>query len=115
MRHLRGSQVSFHVGPQMKMTLLSNFVNSNFGGSICAEDAEQLAVTVFCSLDYLPESFRDVIWDRTRIADEFASLAQEGYLAAATTAHESPDYWSSTIDRFMSGGIKIDYSFLACL
>jgi len=97
------------------MTLLSTFVNSNFGSPMCAKDAEQLAFTIFCTLDYLPESFRTVIWDRARIADEFASLAQEGYLAADTPEHETSDYWSSTIDRFMSGEIEIDYEFRARL
>jgi len=74
-----------------------------------------LAFTIFCTLDYLPESFREIIWDRARIAAEFASLAQEGYLAAVTPAHERPDYWNSTIDRFISGEFSIDYGFRARL
>lgn len=75
---------------------------------MCLEEAGQLAFTIFCTLDYLPESFRDVIWDRARIADEFASLAQEGYLAAVTPAHENPDYWNATMDRFISRDLEID-------
>lgn len=80
-----------------------------------AEDAGQLAFTIFCTLDYLPESMRHVIWDRARIADEFASLAQEGFISAITPAHMDPDFWSSTIDRFLSDELEVDYSFRACL
>ena len=97
------------------MPLLSTFVNSNFGASMCTEEAEQLAFAVFCTLDHLPETVRDVIWDRARIAGEFASLAQEGYIATATPAHEIPDYWSATIDRFLSGELVIDYDLRARL
>jgi len=97
------------------MTLLSTFVNSNFGGSISAGEAEQLAFTIFCSLDYLPCNIRDGKWDRERIAEEFASLAQEGYLAAITPSHKNPDFWGSTIDRFMNGEIAVDNDFRARL
>ena len=101
----------FHVSP----FTLSIYVNSNFGGSISLEDADQLAFAAFCTADYFPETVRNEIWDRARIASEFASLAQEGYIAAATPAHKTPDYWSATIDRFLSGALVIDYDFRARL
>ena len=97
------------------MPILSTYVKSIFGGSISSEEADQWAFAVFCTLDYLPETVRNEIWDRARIASEFASLAQEGYIAAVTPAHETPDYWSATIDRFLSGALVIDCDFRARL
>ena len=111
----RAGGCTSNVGQETKMPILSTYVNSNFGGSISSEEADQLAFAVFCSLDYLPEIVRAEIWDRARIASEFASLAQEGYIAATTSAHEIPDYWSATIDRFLSGKLVIDYDFRARL
>ena len=93
------------------MTLIANFVRSNFSDSLRVEQAEQLAFTIFCTLDYLPESLRNEVWDRARISDEFAALAVDGYLADATPAHNSPDYWNATIDRFISGKLEIDEAF----
>ncbi len=79
------------------------------------EEAEQLAFTIFCTLGYLPEILGDEIWDRAKIADEFAFLAQGGHLAAITQAHKNSVFWDSTITRFMSGELEIDYDFRARL
>lgn len=97
------------------MTVLSTFVNDNFDGSMSVEEAEQLAFTIFCTLDYLPENLRAEIWNRARIADEFACLAQEGHLAAITQAHKNSEFWDSTITRFMSGELEVDYDLRARL
>ena len=99
------------VEPNNEMTLLATFVRLNFCDALCVEEARQLAYTIFCTLDYLPESLRNVIWDRSRIIDEFVTLAVEGYLVDATPAHKHPDYWNTTIDRFMSGKLQIDHDF----
>ena len=95
--------------------LLARFVRSNFGGSLTAKDAEQLAFTIFCTLDNLPVDFRNEVWDRAKIAREFSLLAEEGFFCDATLAHKQPEYWDATIDRFMSGKSEIDRQFRARL
>lgn len=97
------------------MTKLSTFVDFNFGGAMSVHEAEQLAFTLFCTLECLPENLREQKWDRARIAEEFASLAQEGYLCAVAPARRIPEFWSHTIDGFMSGEIEVDYDFRARL
>jgi hypothetical protein len=96
-------------------SLLSSFVRANFGDVMSIKEAEQLAFTIFCTLDYFPEVLKKVVWDRARIASEFVALKKEGFLPDASAAHEDAAYWSAAIDRFIAKEIEVDWSLRAGL
>lgn len=80
---------------------------------IALDDAIQLIVGIFCTLDVLPINFRDEVLGRSELSAIFAQLARDGLIQdskLASNAHTS-EFWNSVIDGFMSGLVELNADY----
>ena len=84
-------------------SILTEFVKTRFGGAIALEDASQLAYSIFCTLDSMPDDLREIEWTRLRISEEFATLATQGMIKDIDPTQATPGYWNQVTDDFLAG------------
>ncbi len=95
-------------------SILSEYIQSRFG-TLGKDDAIQLCLTIFCTLDFLPDDLKEIEWDRSKISSEFSLLAQQGLITEIDKNAEAESYWNEMITHFMTGKLKLRESFKAAL
>ncbi len=76
------------------------------------QDATQLLLWTFCTLDVPPPGLRHEELGRRELADIFSRRARAGKIKGGRQADiASPYYWNSCIDEFMSGRLQLEQNF----
>lgn len=92
------------------MTLHDRIAARNPHG-ITLEDAHQLCLWTFCTLDVLPPELRAEPLDRATLAKIFSRLARRGYVDSPDPAITSPSYWDSLISQLLTQSRELDRDF----
>jgi len=98
--------------PLQSMPLAERIAARNPRG-LSLEDASQLCLWIFCTLDVLPSELRSEPLGRIELAETFSRLAREGLVNTSDRAPSSPAYWDSLIDQLLANGIALDRDFRA--
>jgi hypothetical protein len=79
---------------------------------ISQQDAVQLILWSFCSLDVLPSELRAEVLGRQELVSIFSRLTKDGIIREKDQGNvASLEYWDSLINDFMSGKLELDQSF----
>ncbi|PTX99256.1 hypothetical protein DB345_02450 [Spartobacteria bacterium LR76] len=78
---------------------------------ITLDDAHQLCLWTFCTLDVLPPELRAEPLDRATLAETFSRLARQGHVNSPDPAITAPAYWDALIDQLLNGGRELDRDF----
>ena len=84
-------------------SILTDFVRNRIGSQMSIDDADQLAFSIFCTVDFLPEDMRLLEWTRSKISGELVSLAKQKMIEGTSSLHEQPEYWDHTITDYLAG------------
>lgn len=79
------------------------------------QDASQLCLWIFCTLDVLPPDLRSPPLGRSELAETFSQLTREGLVNTSDCNISSPAYWNALIDQLLTNKIALDHDFRARL
>ncbi|EEF62310.1 hypothetical protein [Pedosphaera parvula] len=98
------------------MDLFAHIMNKA-PGEIPLADAEQLCLSIFCTLDILPIEFRREKIGRKELTQVFSGLACNGKLLIPNNSDLkaetlfSEHYWNRLLDLLLEGKVKLDDGF----
>jgi hypothetical protein len=79
------------------------------------DDAIQLMLWLFCTLDMLPPELRTHRLGRQELANVFETLAQDGLIvgcpSGSSTSVDGLPVWGTLVDDFLAKRIALDTSF----
>jgi len=109
------------------MERLFNHIRRQCGGHLPYEEAVQLMLWLYCSVELLPEKFRDLPLSRENLAFLFSKLSSRGIISLpedlrsglpeplhhrpGTSDASEPDHWEGHIWRLLRKKVELDDSF----
>ncbi|HET6408620.1 MAG TPA: hypothetical protein VFG14_12115 [Chthoniobacteraceae bacterium] len=88
-------------------------MKGRIGSLMSIDQAEQLAFSIFCTVDFLPEDIRRLEWTRFKISGELAMLSKQKMIEDTSALHEQSEYWIHTINDYLAGRTTISDRFKA--
>jgi hypothetical protein len=96
-------------------SVLTEYVQSTFGNQMSEDEAIQLCLFIFCTVEYLPTELKEIKWDRAKISTEFSILSQQGLISNPDDKATSASYWNDVITQFMMNKIERREAFRVIL